>query len=295
MRPEISEIQTRQIKKVTWIGCIVNVALAAVKFAVGTIGSSQAVIADAVHSLSDLATDFSVILGVQYWSAPPDDDHPYGHGRIEAIITALIGLALVSVAFGLGYKAVCALSQPHARQTTWIALIGPLLSIVLKEILYHWTIIVGTRVRSTAVVANAWHHRSDALSSIPAIIAVVMATINPAWFFVDHLGALIISVFILKVSWDILRPSLAELADHGASENERALIRKIATDIKGVKGVHAIRTRKYGESLYVDLHILVDPAISVSSGHDISETVKKALLEKGPRVLDVVTHLEPGE
>jgi len=295
MKQDTTADRTRQIKKITWIGLSVNLVLAALKFVVGFVGASQAVIADAVHSLSDMLTDFSVILGVRYWSAPPDEDHPYGHRKIEAIITVLIGISLAIVALGLGYKALSTVRQPHLRQTAWIALTGPILSIILKEILYRWTIIVGTRVRSTAVIANAWHHRSDALSSVPAVIAVAASAMNPAWAFIDHVGALIISVFILKVSWDIMRPSLEELADRGASLRECAQIEKIAMDVAGVKNVHAIRTRKCGESLYVDLHVVVDPEISVRLGHSISENVEEALLKDGPRILDVVAHLEPDE
>jgi cation diffusion facilitator family transporter len=295
MKQEISVDHIRQIKRVTWTGLFVNVALAALKFIVGFVGASQAVIADAVHSLSDMATDFSVILGVQYWSAPPDEDHPYGHRKIEAIITVLIGAALLIVALGLGFKALSTIREVHIRQTAWIAITGPVLSIILKEILYRWTVVVGTRVRSTAVIANAWHHRSDALSSVPAVIAVAVSAISTEWAFVDHVGALIISVFILKVSWDIMRPSLAELADRGASLKDCVQIEKVAMGVNGVKDVHAIRTRKCGESLYVDLHVLVDPEISVRLGHTISEDVKKALLKDGPRILDVVAHLEPGE
>lgn len=295
MEPSTAKDDIRQVRRITWIGLIANVTLAGIKFVVGWMGASQAVIADAVHSVSDMATDFSVILGVRYWSAPPDEDHPYGHRRIEAIITVLIGLALVLVAIGLGYRAMCNLYQPHLKQTTWIALVGPVFSIILKEILYRWTATIGIKVGSTAVVANAWHHRSDALSSIPAVIAVVVAATNPAWFFVDHIGALIISIFILKVSWDIVRPSLAELADRGASLKDRTRITAIAKAVAGVRGVHAIRTRRCGASLFVDLHVIVDPEISVRSGHNISEAVKKALLKDGPRVFDVVTHLEPDE
>jgi len=295
MEQETTADRITRIRRVTWIGLFINALLAGVKFTVGLLGASQAVIADAVHSLSDMATDVSVILGVRYWSAPPDDDHPYGHRKIEAIITVLIGLALLSVALGLGYKALCTIAQPHVRKTTWIALTGPVLSIILKEIMYRWTVIVGRQERSTAVVANAWHHRSDALSSIPAVIAVAASAMNPSWFFVDHIGALIISVFILKVSWDIVWPSFSELADRGASLKDRTRIRKIAMGVDGVRGVHAIRTRKSGESLYVDLHVLVDPEISVRSGHDISERVKEALLNDGPGILDIVAHLEPDE
>lgn len=293
MKEERTEDRTDQIKRVTWIGLLCNVALAALKFIVGFLGASQAVIADAVHSLSDMATDLSVILGVGYWSAPPDDDHPYGHRKIETIITVSIGATLAIVAIGLGYRALCSFYQPHVRNVSWVAIVGPVFSIIVKEILYHWTVVVGKRVRSTAVIANAWHHRSDALSSVPAVIAVGVSAIHPAWFIVDHIGALIISVFILKVAWDIVRPSLAELADRGASSQDRFEIEKIAMGVEGVKDVHAIRTRRCGESLYVDLHVLVDPEISVRAGHGISEEVKEALLKDGPQIVDVIAHLEP--
>jgi len=295
MKQEITADHISQIKKITWIGLLVNVALAGLKFIVGFVGSSQAVIADAVHSLSDMVTDFSVILGVRFWSAPPDEDHPYGHRKIEAIITALIGVALAIVALGMGYKALSTIREVHIRQTSWIAITGPVFSILLKEILYHWTMKVGTRVRSTAVVANAWHHRSDAFSSVPAVIAVAASAMNPQWAFVDHVGALIISVFILKVSWDITSPSLGELSDRGASLKDCARIEKVAMGVDGVRDVHAIRTRKCGESLYVDLHVVVDPEIPVRLGHNISEDVEEALLKDGPQILDVVAHLEPDE
>jgi len=132
-----------QIKRVTWVGIVVNLGLVIVKFIVGFLGASQAVIADAVHSLSDMFTDFAVILGVKFWSAPPDEDHPYGHRRIEALITIVIGLAIAIVALGLAYKSLFTISAIHIKQTGWIAILGPALSIVFKEIMYRWTIIVG--------------------------------------------------------------------------------------------------------------------------------------------------------
>lgn len=282
-----------QIKRVTWVGIVVNLGLVIVKFIVGFLGASQAVIADAVHSLSDMFTDFAVILGVKFWSAPPDEDHPYGHRRIEALITIVIGLAIAIVALGLAYKSLFTISAINIKQTGWIAILGPALSIVFKEIMYRWTIIVGKQAKSKAVIANAWHHRSDALSSVPVLIAVAASALNPNWAFIDRIGAFIVSIFILKVSWDIISPSISELADRGASIKDREFIKKIAIGVNGVKDVHAIRTRKFGENLYVDLHILVDPEISVRSGHNISEQVKKELLINGPEILDVVVHLEP--
>lgn len=284
-----------RIKRVTWLGIVANLILACIKFVVGFIGSSQAVIADAVHSLSDMSTDLAVIFGVKFWSAPPDEEHPYGHKRIEAIITAAIGITLAGVAVVLVYKSLTTIRESYIKQTALIALLGPIVSIVLKEILYRWTIRVGKQVKSTAVIANAWHHRSDALSSIPALLAVSASAINPNWAFVDHIGALIIAVFILKVSWDIISPSLSELTDRGVSQRDRELIRHIALSVEGVQNVHAIRSRKFGSNLYVDLHILVEPEMSVRDGHEISKNVNYKLIKEGPEILDVVVHLEPDE
>lgn len=292
---QISLDQIKQIKKVTWGGLIVNFILSGFKFAVGIWGSSQAVIADAVHSVSDMATDIAVILGVRFWSAPPDRDHPYGHQRIEAIVTVSIGIALVSVAIGLGYNSLSTIHDGHTQNIGWIAVWGPVISIVCKELLYQWTVHVGRRVKSSAVIANAWHHRSDALSSIPALFAVLISVLYPDWSFVDHFGAVVISIFILKVSWDIIVPALQELSDTGASLKTQNQIKEIALNVAGVKDAHAIRSRKLGARLHVDLHILVDPNLTVRVGHAISENVKQQLINFVSEVVDVVVHLEPFE
>jgi cation diffusion facilitator family transporter len=284
-----------EVRRVTWIGLAVNVFLSALKFIVGFLGSSQAVVADAVHSLSDMGTDFAVLLGVKFWSAPADESHPYGHRRIETIVTGAIGIALALAALGIGYNSLATIRDVHLKQPGWIAIAGSLLAIILKETLYRWTVAVGKRTKSSAVVANAWHHRSDALSSVPVVIAVTVAVINPKLAFIDHIGALVVSIFILKVSWDIIYPSLSELADLGAPQKSREKIRSIAMGINGVKSVHGIRTRRLGSGLHVDLHILVDGEMTVSMGHDISAAVKSALIEKGPNILDAVVHLEPYE
>lgn len=294
-RAQYESSETLPIRRITWIGMLVNIGLAGLKFAVGFLGASQAVIADAVHSLSDMATDVAVLVGVKFWSAPPDTCHPYGHKRLEALVTIFIGTTLAAVACGLAYRAVVTLEDRHIHQTTLIALWGPVASIFLKELLYHWTVRVGRRVKSPALVANAWHHRSDALSSIPAIVAVAGAALNPSLDILDHIGALIIAGFILHVSWKILSPALAEVSDHGASEAEQNRIYRIASTVKGVTNVHAIRTRKSGARCLVDLHIRVAPSLSVRAGHDIAETVKKELFKNGPDILDVLVHVEPDE
>ncbi len=285
----------RQILRITWLGLIVNLFLSVFKFIVGFLGYSHAVIADAFHSLSDMSTDLAVLFGVKYWSAPADENHPYGHSRIETIITAIIGFTLFVVAIGIFYTSITHIREIHLKQPVWIAITGSFLSIILKEALYRLTVAVGKRTGSSAVIANAWHHRSDAMSSLPALIAVSLAVINSKLAFIDHIGALVVSIFILKVSWDITLPCLSELSDTGAPRKYYEKIRSIAMDIKGVQAVHAIRTRKSGPGLYVDLHIMVDGKMTVQKGHEISEIVKNALLKEAPEILDVVIHLEPYE
>ncbi|MFH1569661.1 MAG: cation diffusion facilitator family transporter [Gemmatimonadota bacterium] len=284
-----------QVKLVTWTGLAINLVLSALKFAVGIIGSSQAVVADAVHSVSDMTTDLAVIFGVRYWSAPPDDEHPYGHGRIETLVTTFIGAALAAVGAGIAYNAVVTVRDADLAQPDWVAVSGPLVSIVAKEWLYRWTVAVGVRAHSSAVVANAWHHRSDALSSVPAFLAVALSAWHPGWAFVDHIGALVVSIFILKVSRDVLSPSLSELIDRGATRRERERIAQVSRTVPGVRDVHRIRARRIGTRFLVDLHIHVDPEISVRAGHEISEAVQQQLIARGPEIVDVVVHLEPHE
>ncbi|MCP4213335.1 MAG: cation transporter [bacterium] len=293
LKKDLEEV--RHVRRITWIGIAVNLALAALKGAAGILGGSQAVIADAFHSLSDSTTDVAILLGVKFWSAPPDECHPYGHKRIETLITTSIGFLLAAVAVAISYNALNSVREVHMARVGWIAVTGPLLSIIVKEILYRKTIKVGIEIKSRAVMANAWHHRSDALSSIPALLAVAASVINPKWAFVDSIGALVVSLFILKVAWDITRPALSELTDSGASRQDRKRIHEIAVAVEGVKEAHAIRTRKAGPSIYVDLHILVEPEMTVREGHDISEAVREKLVNEGPEILDVVVHLEPYE
>jgi len=288
-----TEVENHDIKKVTWVGLFVNFILAAIKFIVGILGHSQAVVADAVHSISDMVTDIAVLVGVKYWSAPPDKDHPYGHWRIETIITGFIGLGLAAVAVGIGYNAIATLKDHCIETPKWIAIIGALVSIIVKELLYHWTVKVGRKVKSSALIANAWHHRSDALSSIPVLLAVGISVIKPEWAFVDRIGAIVVSLIILKVSWDIVFPALKKLSDSGVSGKETEQIRSLAMQVDGVKDAHAIRTRDAGHGIFVDMHVLVDGNISVSEGHDISEKVRDEIINKGHDVLDVVVHIEP--
>ena len=230
----------------TLCGLIANLGLSALKLTVGILGSSQAVVADGVHSLSDITTDIAVLWGVRYWSAPPDPDHPYGHRRIETVISAGIGLLLGAVGVGIAYQALRTVRRPDVEAPALIALAGAVVSIVGKEALYRWTAAVGRRVRSSALLANAWHHRSDAISSIPVAAAVVVASVRPAWAFIDHIGALVVSVFILYAAWRIVWPAFGELVDAGAGAQVRKDIERLAGRHEQVCYVHAVRTRRHG-------------------------------------------------
>ena len=283
------------VRKVTWVGLWVNLFLAAIKFTAGIYGRSQALIADAIHSLTDLTTDIAVIAGSHYWSRPPDENHPYGHRRLETLVTVFIGVVLIAAGIGIGWKAISALQEKHASPPGWIAVAAALASIVCKESIYRWTAMTGRRVKSAALAANAWHHRTDAFSSIPVLLAVAGARIFPSWSFLDHLGAVVVSIFILHASIKIIWPGLSELIDVGAPKETRKKIRDIALKNEGVLQVHDIRTRFISSSIQVDLHIVVDGLITVREGHDIADDVKARIMDKIPEVLDVIVHVDPPE
>ncbi|AET64259.1 Cation diffusion facilitator family transporter [Methanothrix harundinacea 6Ac] len=281
------------VRRLTLIGVVINLALTFMEFVAGIVGNSQAVVADAVHSLSDTVTGVAVLVGVRFWSRPPDECHPHGHRRIEFLVTIFIGLILAAVALGIGYNALATLHDPQRKPPGAVAFFAAVVMIFTKEFLYQWTISVGKEIRSPALIASAWHHRSDALSSIPAAAAVAGAAIVPGLSFLDHLGAIVISAFILQVAWKIIRPSLEQLVDLGAPEEIRRGIEQLASATPGVEEVHAIRTRHIGSGIEVDLHVLVDPRLTVEEGHEISEEVKRRLIEYVSDVVDVVVHLEP--
>ena len=283
------------VRKVTWVGLLVNVFLAVIKFTAGVYGKSQALVADAIHSLTDLTTDIAVIAGSHYWSRPPDENHPYGHRRLETLVTVFIAIVLIAAGLGIGWKAISTLQEKPAAPPGWIAVFAALASIVCKESIYRWTAIIGRRVKSPALAANAWHHRTDALSSLPVLIAVAGARIFPSWSFLDRVGAVIVSIFILHASIKIIWPGLSELIDVGAPTETRKKIQDIALKITGVLQVHDIRTRYISTSIQVDLHIVVEGLITVREGHDIADDVRARIIDAIPEVLDVIVHVDPPE
>ena len=274
----------------------VNVVLSAFKAAVGLFAGSQALLADAVHSVSDLATDFAVLIGVRYWTAPADDEHPYGHGKIQAVDAAAIGVALAAVALGIGWSAVRRLMDVAAGAEPqvpgafafWIALA----SIVAKEVVYRRTLAVAKRFHSSALEANAWHHRSDAISSIPVALALAVSYFAPSFAWIDSVGAFVVAIFILYASWGIVRPAIEELTD-AEMPGKSAEVERIALAVKGVEGCHHVRTRRYGGVFEVDLHVQVARDVTVVEGHAIGHAVSDAVCSAGIGVVDAVVHVEP--
>ena len=288
-----AERKIRMVRRVTLAGILANVLIAAAKAVAGVMSSSQALVADAVHSASDLVTDLVVVFSVRYWVAPADEDHPYGHGKIEALVTLVISAALVFAAWELASNAVMSLVRGNSDATPGVvALAVALGSVVLKEIVFVATRAVARRVKSTALEANAWHHRSDALSSIPVAVAVAVVWFFPSLWWVDAVGALVVSAFVLHVAWKLAKPALQELTDAQIGSKADA-VAAVALGVAGVKGVHKPRARRYGSSFQADIHIQVDGGLSVAEGHAIGHAVKEAVVNAGLDVDDIVVHVEP--
>ena len=281
-----------RVRYAGWVGLLVNLGLGAFKLAAGWLGHSQAVMADAIHSLTDTATDIAVILGVRYWSALADEGHPYGHRRLETLVTIVIGFVVAAAAIGIGWDAIRSFGQPTHPPTS-VALIAALISIVVKEGLYQWTARVARRAGSAALKANAWHHRTDALSSVPVAAAVAVAIFDHRLAVVDQIGALVVSIFVLHAAIRIVRPALDQLIDAGAPRSQRQALERLALEVDGVLAAHALRTRYVGSELAVDLHVEVEPTLTVAEGFAIASRVKHELRERGPGVADVMVQIEP--
>jgi cation diffusion facilitator family transporter len=292
----MENIQTDQryaeARKVTLVGSVVDLVLGVGKIIAGYIGSSQALIADGIHSLSDLVTDVLVLFAAKHGSRAADEDHPYGHARIETMMTVALGLALIAVAMGLGYDAIRRLFSPELLlHPGWLALIVAAISIVSKEAIYHYTLRAATRLRSNLLRANAWHSRSDAISSIIVFIGVLgsMAGLT----YLDAIATIGVVYMIAKIGWDLAWHSMRELVDTALDAERVEKIREYIKDIDGVEDLHLLKTRRMGADALVDVHIQVSSRLSVSEGHQISEMVRIRLIDQMEEVSDVMVHIDP--
>lgn len=286
----------KQIKFTAICGLIASIILVIVKFVLGILGNSYAVIADGVESISDTVTDITLILGIQFWSAPPDENHPYGHRKIETIITAFIGIMLLFAAFFIIYKAISGMAYgKRLDPVNSIALLAPVIAIIIKESIYRWTLKVSRKLKSQVLYANAWHHRSDAITSVVTLIAIFISRLDEHLYIVDNIGGIICSILITRVAYKIIRPALNELSDSGASEKIRKKIEEVSLSVNEIKSVHKIRTRQMGSVVFADLHMLVDGNTTVRKGHDIANILQSLLKKSIPELFDVVIHIEPND
>lgn len=290
----MSDAAAADIRRVTVAGAAMNVLLALAKLVGGIGASSQALVADAVHSLSDLFTDAAIIVGVKYWVMPADKEHPYGHGKIEGAVTALIGVTVAVVAVEIAWDGVKTLVWGEPKVPGLAACCVALASVAVKEVLYRWTHAVAKRRKSPATEANAWHHRSDAISSLPVAAAVAAAHFWPSLKWLDAVGAVLVGGFILHVAWRIVKPAFEGLTDANCDE-ATVDIERIALGVPGVRGVHHVRTRRYGGTIQADLHVQVDRTVSLVDGHALGHEVKAAVLAAGIGVTDATIHVEPDE
>jgi cation diffusion facilitator family transporter len=281
-------------RRVTLVSVVWNFVLTVAQIIIGFVGHSQALVADGLHTLSDLVTDFMVLFALKHGKKAADEEHPYGHARIETAVTMILGIMLVVVGAGIAISAGMRLSSAQtfvvpSAMTLWIAMI----TLGAKEGLYRYTMVVADRFDSNILRANAWHHRSDALSSL--IVAAGIGGSLLGFGYLDSVAALIVALMVVKVGGELAWQSLRELVDTGLATEDLESIRHVILSISGVKALHLLRTRRVGEQALADVHIIVDGHLSVSEGHQISEMVRAKLIREIAPLADVMVHIDTEE
>lgn len=282
----------RDIRKVTLVGSVIDFLLGVVKVIIGWLANSQALIADGIHSFSDLFTDFFVLYAAKHAHKAADETHPYGHGRIETLATVALGIVLMVVACGVAYSSILRLNESENLSVPGgLALAVAIASIISKEWIYRYTVAAARRLRSDMLMANAWHSRSDAISSVVVMLGIAGAMYGHPYL--DSVAAVAVAVMIAKIGFDLVRSSSLELIDTALDREEVNAISKHIFDVKGVRSMHMLRSRKSAGNAIIDVHIQVDPLLSVSEGHQIGEAVRRRLLDVIDVVSDVTVHIDP--
>lgn len=285
---EIAKLKSR----VTFVGLWINTFLTLIKIGVGIIGQSAALIADGIHSFSDLASDLLVLIAIKLGSREADYEHPYGHKRFETLTTVILGLGLLVIAAGIAWDVSERLLHPETLLIPNINTLGiAAISILANEWLYHYTKRIGIETRSKLLLANAWHHRSDALSSV--IVLLGIGAVLLGFSFADAIAAILVALMVGKIGLKLVLESIKELVDTSLSEEQVQEIRREIKTTQGVEGIHLLRTRQMGEDAYIDAHIVVDSRISVSEGHVIGDKVRENLIAKFDDIVDVLVHIDP--
>lgn len=293
------QIRKKEIMKVTLLGSVCNFILLVFKFVAGILGHSSAMIADAVHSLTDFVTDIIVLLFVNISSKPKDEGHDYGHGKYETLATSIIGIVLLCVGIGLFWEGMNKIIGFYFRGEAlespgMIALIAALISIVVKEALYQYTVIVGKRQNSQAVIANAWHHRSDAFSSIGTALGIAGAILlGDNWRVLDPLAAVVVSVFIVKVAFQLVIPAINDLLEISLPKEVEEEILSVILETPAVKNPHNLRTRRIGNDFAIEVHIRVDGNTTVTRAHELMCEIEKRLRDRFGSGTHIALHVEP--
>ena len=283
----------RQVRHVTLVGSVVDLLLGIIKVVGGWFSHSHALIADGVHSFSDLATDVLVLYAAKHAHAEADEEHPYGHARIETAATVGLGIALILVSLGIVFDAVSSLLRPEAVVVpeAWAIALAAL-SVVSKEAVYHYTMRYARRLDSEMLRANAWHSRSDAITSVVVIIGVGGALMGLTYL--DAVAALVVAIMVGKIGFDVAKSSVDELIDTGVEADHLDDIRDTIQSVDGVESLHLLRTRRMAGRVLADVHLILrDPRVSVSEGHQISETVRAVLMRRFENIADVTVHIDP--
>lgn len=293
-----AEIRKRKIYRVTFVGFVVNLVLSIVKLIAGLVGRSGAMVADAVHSFSDLATDVVVIAFARISAKPRDPGHDYGHGKYETLATIIISLALAVVGAGILVDSIerirIVLDGGLLPRPGVIALVAAVVSIIVKEILYRYTVRVGRQIQSPSVIANAWHHRSDALSSLGTLVGIGCAYfLGSKWRIADPVAALLVAVFIFKIAFDLIRNGLGELLEQSLPEDVEEEILPIVTANPEVREPHNLRTRRIGASIAIEVHVRMDGRMTVEHSHDLTVEIERRLRERFGEGTMIAIHVEP--
>ena len=288
----------KEIYKVTLVGSVVNIILLLLKFLAGILGRSSAMIADAVHSLSDFVTDIIVLVFVKISNKPKDQTHDYGHGKFETLALTLIGVALMAVAIGIVVKGALKIAAwangESLEAPEMIAFWAAILSIVMKEAVYRYSIIKARRLNSKAVEANAWHHRSDALSSIGTAVGIGGAVfMGPRWTILDPIASVVVGAFIIKVAFDLLKNGFGDLMEQSLPDSVENEILELVATVPGVSDPHNLKTRRIGNHYAIELHIRMDGGITLNEAHDKASEVEQLLRQRYGEETHVAVHAEP--
>jgi cation diffusion facilitator family transporter len=297
----VNDLRSSEAKKVTWVGFLVNTVLTITKIIAGIVGNSSAMIADGIHSLSDFFTDIVVLIGFKFTEKPEDEGHSYGHGKYETFATVIIGLALFLAGLGIFQKGVMNVYSVVVDNATIarpgiIAVLAAVVSILTKEVLYRYTKKVGEKIKSPAVIANGWHHRSDVFSSIGTLFGISCAYfLGEKWTILDPITAILVSIFIFIVAFKVMAPAVNELLEASLNEDEIQYITNLFDESTEVLNYHHMRTRRIGDRVAIEAHLQFDKAISLYSAHVISDSLEQRLRYYFGRRSIITFHLEPNK